>query len=241
MAIPAWTSRRTWRFPSDDLNTEVIYPDVNPRGTSPANPPDRGRDSLPAPRQGPASNGTPPGQLPQPVPALPSGAGHPVLNPASLRPLRDIPVVPCRMGKLPAEPGRLKPQRRTPSSGRPLRRLRRPRNLCTDLPRRIHGTTRDDDPTSHPAVTGVRPAAQPRHAGGDRLYARWTFTRCVFPGRTKKDEFKPPERIVTFWSDTVLHQPEKPAIRGFGGRVFFYGEDESDADRSRWFTGRLCL
>ena len=47
------------------------------------------------------------------------------------------------------------------------------------------------------------------------------------PWQEKKDEFKPPERIVTFWSDTVLHQPEKPAIRGFGGRVFFYGEDKS--------------
>jgi hypothetical protein len=47
------------------------------------------------------------------------------------------------------------------------------------------------------------------------------------PWQEKQDEFKSPERIVTFWSDTVLHQSDKPAIRGFGGRVFFYGEDES--------------
>ena len=47
------------------------------------------------------------------------------------------------------------------------------------------------------------------------------------PWQDKEDEFAPPERIVTFWSDTVLHQPDQPAIRGFGGRVFFYGKDES--------------
>ena len=48
------------------------------------------------------------------------------------------------------------------------------------------------------------------------------------PWQDKDEELTPPERIVTFWSDTVLHQPGKPAVRGFGGRVFFYGEDESD-------------
>jgi general secretion pathway protein D len=68
--------------PSDDLNTEVIYPDLNPRGTRTANP------SAPLPGQYPRSapgtggNGPPPGQLPQPVPSLPSGADRPVLNPA---------------------------------------------------------------------------------------------------------------------------------------------------------------
>ena len=46
-----------------------------------------------------------------------------------------------------------------------------------------------------------------------------------WPWQDKEDELTPPERIVTFWSDTVLHQPDKPPIRGFGGRIFFYGKE----------------
>ncbi len=37
-----------------------------------------------------------------------------------------------------------------------------------------------------------------------------------------------PERIVSFWSDTVLHQKGLPGVRGFGGRVFFYGSEGED-------------
>ncbi len=35
-----------------------------------------------------------------------------------------------------------------------------------------------------------------------------------------------PDRMMVIWSDTVLHQPQKPGIRGFGGRVYFYRGDE---------------
>gem|GEM_PF-783812 len=31
-----------------------------------------------------------------------------------------------------------------------------------------------------------------------------------------------PSRMTDIWTDTVLHQPGQPAIRGFGGRVMFY-------------------
>ena len=31
-----------------------------------------------------------------------------------------------------------------------------------------------------------------------------------------------PERVLAVWSDTVLHQPGQPGVRGFGGRVYFY-------------------
>ena len=34
-----------------------------------------------------------------------------------------------------------------------------------------------------------------------------------------------PDRILTIWTDTIRHEPGKPGVRGFGGRVFFYGED----------------
>ena len=31
-----------------------------------------------------------------------------------------------------------------------------------------------------------------------------------------------PDRMMVIWSDTVLHQPQMPGVRGFGGRVYFY-------------------
>ena len=47
-----------------------------------------------------------------------------------------------------------------------------------------------------------------------------------FPWQDDEAEMKRPRKIVAFWSDTVMHQQGKPGVRGFGGRVFFYGEDE---------------
>jgi len=38
---------------------------------------------------------------------------------------------------------------------------------------------------------------------------------------------KTPTKIVAIWTDAVLHQPGKPPTRGFGGRLMFYGPDES--------------
>ena len=42
-----------------------------------------------------------------------------------------------------------------------------------------------------------------------------------------KSEPKLPTIVLPIWTDTVLHQPGKPGIRGFGGRVYFY-ENEGD-------------
>ena len=42
----------------------------------------------------------------------------------------------------------------------------------------------------------------------------WPFNREDKPGK--------PDKIVTLWSDTVLTQPGRPPIRGFGGRLMFY-------------------
>jgi len=47
------------------------------------------------------------------------------------------------------------------------------------------------------------------------------------PWQDKEPQYEMPERVVTFWSDTVLHQPSKPALRGFGGRIFFYAADQT--------------
>ncbi len=37
-----------------------------------------------------------------------------------------------------------------------------------------------------------------------------------------------PERVVAVWTDTVLHQPNQPGVRGFGGRVYFYEKEKTD-------------
>ncbi len=47
------------------------------------------------------------------------------------------------------------------------------------------------------------------------------------PWQDDEAEADRPRKIVAFWSDTVMHQQGKPGVRGFGGRVFFYGEDEN--------------
>lgn len=39
---------------------------------------------------------------------------------------------------------------------------------------------------------------------------------------TEATEFEIPDRLVTIWADTVLHQPNQRGVRGFGGRVYFY-------------------
>ena len=42
------------------------------------------------------------------------------------------------------------------------------------------------------------------------------------------DERVIPDRVMPIWADAVLHQPGKPGVRGFGGRIYFYQGQESD-------------
>ncbi|TWU35947.1 hypothetical protein [Novipirellula artificiosorum] len=37
-----------------------------------------------------------------------------------------------------------------------------------------------------------------------------------------------PNRMMVMWTDTVLHQPQQPGVRGFGGRVYFYEGNDPD-------------
>ena len=37
-----------------------------------------------------------------------------------------------------------------------------------------------------------------------------------------------PDRILPVWADAVLHQPGKSAVRGFGGRLYFYKDGQPD-------------
>ncbi|NOZ39371.1 MAG: hypothetical protein GXP24_03995 [Planctomycetes bacterium] len=50
----------------------------------------------------------------------------------------------------------------------------------------------------------------------------------------KKDELAPPQvptRIVSTWTDTVLHRQGEEAQRGFGGRLLFFNEEDEDSIR----------
>jgi hypothetical protein len=40
------------------------------------------------------------------------------------------------------------------------------------------------------------------------------------------DKPKVPTKIVDIWTDTILHQTGQRGVRGFGGRIMFYGTDE---------------
>ena len=46
-----------------------------------------------------------------------------------------------------------------------------------------------------------------------------------------KSEPKPqtPESLAAVWTETTLHQPGKPVVRGFGGRILFHGGDQQQA------------
>ena len=37
-----------------------------------------------------------------------------------------------------------------------------------------------------------------------------------------------PDRVLPVWTDSVLHQSNQPGIRGFGGRIYFYGKENTD-------------
>jgi len=44
----------------------------------------------------------------------------------------------------------------------------------------------------------------------------------------KEEEAVVPTRMMVMWADTVLHQPQKAGVRGFGARIYFYSEDGPD-------------
>jgi hypothetical protein len=46
-----------------------------------------------------------------------------------------------------------------------------------------------------------------------------------WPGKSKH---KVPTLVLPIWTDTMLHQPNQPGIRGFGARVYFYEREGGD-------------
>jgi hypothetical protein len=51
--------------------------------------------------------------------------------------------------------------------------------------------------------------------------------RPRFPwGEGRDGKFDAPMKVLPFWSEAVLNQPDRPGTRGFGGRLLFYGKDQ---------------
>lgn len=44
----------------------------------------------------------------------------------------------------------------------------------------------------------------------------------------KEETLVTPDRVLPVWTDSVLHQTNQPGIRGFGGRIYFYGKENTD-------------
>lgn len=53
-------------------------------------------------------------------------------------------------------------------------------------------------------------------------------TRPEFWPWKKDTPAEMPERLLAVWSDSVLHQPGQPGVRGFGGRIYFYHSTGND-------------
>lgn len=56
-----------------------------------------------------------------------------------------------------------------------------------------------------------------------------TTKQWKWPWESKDKEPQVPDRILPIWTDTIMHQPGKPGIRGFGGRVYFYAGEDTQA------------
>ena len=65
----------------------------------------------------------------------------------------------------------------------------------------------------------------------------WRFTKALDIRRAvglKKDKLAPPQtptRLVSTWTDTVLHRKGEKSKRGFGGRLLFFNEGAEDSIR----------
>lgn len=56
-----------------------------------------------------------------------------------------------------------------------------------------------------------------------------TTKQWSWPWDSKNKKPQVPDRMLPIWTDTIMHQPGKPGIRGFGGRVYFYAGEDTEA------------
>ena len=65
--------------------------------------------------------------------------------------------------------------------------------------------------------------------GCSMLSTTSSLTEGRIPLLSSKPEFQVPRQMVPVWTDTILYQADKPATRGFGGRILFYGKESGKA------------
>jgi len=65
------------------------------------------------------------------------------------------------------------------------------------------------------------------------LQDRFDFSRHIPWKPQSHDENEAVEKVIATWTDTVLHQPGKAPVRGFGGRLMFYGRDFQEPIKAR--------
>jgi hypothetical protein len=61
--------------------------------------------------------------------------------------------------------------------------------------------------------------------------SRWDFPKTIGWGEKKPEPPQVPVRVVSTWKDTVLHRTGKKPMRGFGGRLIFFGQDKEEPVR----------
>lgn len=73
------------------------------------------------------------------------------------------------------------------------------------------------------AIVSVAVGCQSGKPGGWKFAKSWDIRKAA---PWHHDELEPPEipmRIVSTWTDTVLHKKGQKPVRGFGGRLVFFG------------------
>ncbi|MCH7752464.1 MAG: hypothetical protein IH898_09965 [Planctomycetes bacterium] len=63
---------------------------------------------------------------------------------------------------------------------------------------------------------------------GNWKFAKSLDVRRAMWWKSEKPEPQLPVRLVSTWTDTVLHRPGQESQRGFGGRLLFFGRESDD-------------
>ena len=63
---------------------------------------------------------------------------------------------------------------------------------------------------------------------GDGKLTKSLDVRRAMGWKSDQPEPQVPTRLVSTWTDTVLHRPGEKSQRGFGGRVIFFGRESED-------------
>jgi len=102
-----------------------------------------------------------------------------------------------------------------------------PRSPATNPPHMMN-----NQPTRTPpdrTIRGLRVVIAALCLGGllggcAKFKEKWDWDKNI--PWSQEEELPPPvSRVVAVWSDAVLHQAGRPPLRGFGGRLFFYGRE----------------